>query len=95
MATGMFVVSSTAQPGAGRVVMAISTMLRTVAPITAPAARRGQRSLAKYVSTATARASSAAVMKYSRGSVPAPAYSGRLRTRKVNSPAKNSDSAKL
>ncbi len=37
------------------------------------AARIGQRSLAKYVSTATARASRPAAMKYSSGSEPAPA----------------------
>ena len=41
----------------------MSTMLRTVAPMTASAAMRGQRSFWKYVSTPTARARMPAAMK--------------------------------
>src|SRR4029078_4324878 len=66
-ATGMLVAGSTAQPGGGSGVVTISTMLRSVAPTTATAASSGQRAFWKYVSTATARASNPATMKYSNG----------------------------
>jgi hypothetical protein len=95
VATGIAVAGSTAYPGDGSAVVAMSTTLRSVVPTTAPAARTGQRSFWKYVSIATASARTPAPMKYRSGNVPAPAYSGRLRTRNVNRPARNRHSAKL